>query len=148
MPTAKNSGRSLSSGLSNKITQAKGNINRTGGQAEFRGNANTPIQKGANEKRVVDLLGHHSQSNTQVGKQSRALLDHLGNAGGGWKVTAGVHQGGLGGRAGAADQRQHITLSTGHHLRFNNKGQLMEITGNGIPPGKGRGHGAAAAAGR
>jgi hypothetical protein len=115
MPKGKHNGRSLTT-LNNSVTKAKESKNRTGGQAEFRGNANTPIKTGANEKRVVKLLGHHAQRNTQVGKQSKALLDHLGKPGGSWKVTAGVRQGGLGGRAGAADQRDHITLSTGHHL--------------------------------
>jgi hypothetical protein len=64
-----------SKGSSKAIAKAEDNINRTGHQAEFRGNQNTP---------------------------------------------------------------------TGHHLRFNNKGQLMEITGPGITPGKGRSHAAAA----
>jgi len=147
MPKGKHNGRSLTT-LNNSVPKAKANTNRTGGQAEFKGNANTPIKTGANEKRVTQLLGHHAQRNTQVGKQSKALLNHLGKTGSGWKVTAGVHQGGLGGSAGAADQRDHITLSTGHHLRFNKNGQLMEITGKAgnIPQGKGRSH--AAAAGR
>jgi hypothetical protein len=129
---------------SKAIAKARDNINRTGHQAEFKGNQNTPIKAGANEDKALDLVGHHSTRNTQVGKQSKELVNQLGNARGGWKVTAGVHQGGLGGAAGGADQRQHITLSTGHHLRFNNKGQLMEITGPGITPGKGRSHAAAA----
>jgi hypothetical protein len=135
-----------SKGSSKTIATASDNINRTGHQAEFKGNQNTPIKAGANEGKVLDLVGHHSTKGTQVGKQSKELVNQLGNARGGWKVTAGVHQGGLGGAGRAADQRQHITLSTGHHLRFNNKGQLTEITGPGITPGKGRTHAAAAAA--
>jgi hypothetical protein len=123
---------------SHRIAKARDNINRTGGQAEFHGNENTPIQAGINEHKVVDVLGHHSQKDNQVGHQSKALLDHLGNAQGGWKVTAGIHQGGLGGAAGGADPRNHITLNTGHHIRLNNKGDVSEITGPGIPEGKGR----------
>jgi hypothetical protein len=97
---------------------------------------------------VLDLLGHHSTKNTQVGKQSNDLLDTLGNSRRGWKVTSGPHTGGLGGADGEADPRQHITLSTGkdsYHLRFNNKGRLMGITGKGIREGKGKSHAAAPA---
>jgi hypothetical protein len=92
----------------------------------------------AREHSVLDHLGAHADKNTQLGHQSKALLDHLGSAQGGWKVTAGVHQGGLGGAQGGADPKNHITLSTGHHLRFNAKDELQEITGPGIPQSKGR----------
>jgi hypothetical protein len=123
---------------SHRIAAARENINRAGGQAEFRGNENTPIKAGANEDSVLDHLGAHAKKNTQLGHQSKALLDHLGSAQGGWKVTAGIHQGGLGGAQGGADPKNHITLSTGHHLRFNNKNELQEITGPGVPESKGR----------
>ena len=121
-----------------RIAAARQNINRTGGQAEFRGNDNTPIKVGANEASVLDHLGAHAGKNTQLGHQSKALLDHLGSAQGGWKVTAGIHEGGLGGAQGGADPKNHITLSTQHHLRFNNKNNLQEITGPDIPESKGR----------
>jgi hypothetical protein len=121
-----------------KIAGAKANKNRTGSQAEFRGNATTPIKKGANEGNVLNHLGAHAGKNTQLGQQSKDLLNHLGNVKGGWKVTAGVHQGGLGGAQGGADAKNHITLSTGHHLRFNNKDQLQEITGPSVRQSKGR----------
>ena len=123
---------------SHQIAKARDNINRTGGQAEFHGNDNTPVDRGANENRVIDLLEKHSRKDNQVGQQAQALVDHLGNAPRGWKVVSGVKKGGLGGNGNPPDMRQHITLDTGHHLRFNNKGQLMEITGDHIPEGKGR----------
>lgn len=123
---------------SHKIAVAKQNKNRTGPQAKFPGNENTPIKKNANEKSVLKHLDGHAGKNTQLGQQSKDLLKHLGNAQGGWKVTAGVHQGGLGGAQGGADQKNHITLSTGHHLRFNSKDKLQEITGPDVRESKGR----------
>jgi len=123
---------------SHRIAAARANIHRTGGQAEFHGNEHTPINMGANELSVLEHLGAHADKNTQLGHQSKDLLDHLGSAQGGWKVTAGVHQGGLGGAQGGADPKNHITLSTGHHLRFNNKNELQEITGPGVRESKGR----------
>lgn len=141
----KHNGKSLTA-LKNSPSEAKENKNRTG-QPEFRGNANVPIKTGANEKRVTDLLGYHAQRNTQVGKQSRALLEKMGKANNGWNVTAGVHQGGLGGDGRAADPHDHITVRAGrdqYHLRFNKKGQLTEVTGKDIPESRGRKHGTAA----
>src|SRR5215468_5492705 len=99
---------------------AKKNINRTGGQREFHGNANTPIKVGASEHSVLDHLAGHAGKNTQLGQQSKDLLDHLG------------------GVQGGADPKNHITLSTGHHLRFNNKNDLQEITGPEVRESKGR----------
>src|SRR5215471_10143234 len=130
--------KELTMSNSHRIAAARANIHRTGGQAEFHGNEHTPITMGANEHSVLEHLGAHADKNTQLGHQSKDLLDHLGSAQGGWKVTAGVHQGGLGGAQGGADPKNHITLSTGHHLRFNNKNELQEITGPGITPSKGR----------
>ena len=58
------------------------------------------------------------------------MLGYLGNRA--WTVTAGMHQGGIGGAAGAADQNHHVTTSTGHHIQFNNRMHLQKITGPGF----------------
>jgi hypothetical protein len=109
-----------------------------GSEYKFSGTENTPINKNANEKSVLNHLGAHAGKNTQLGQQSKDLLNHLGGKKDGWKVTAGVHQGGLGSEEKAPDPKNHITLSTGHHLRFNSKDNLQEITGKDVREGKGR----------
>src|SRR5215472_3698065 len=125
-----------------RIAGAKQNRNRTGGQTfpdgkqKFSGGEKTTINKNANEKSVLNHLGAHADKNTQLGHQSKDLLNHLGGAKDGWKVTAGVHQGGLGGEQGVPDPKNHITLSTGHHLRFNSKDNLQEITGPDVRQSK------------
>ena len=87
---------------------------------------------------MLNHLGAHAGKNTQLGQQSKDLLNHLGGAKDGWKVSAGVHRGGLGSEQTPPDPKNHITLSTGHHLRFNSKDNLQEITGPDVRRGKGR----------
>jgi len=121
---------------SEKIGLMNKNIVRTHGQAEFRGTENTPIAKGINEHQLAEHLERHAQKGDQVGAQSRDLINnHLSQ--GPWKITAGIHQGGLGGAQGGADPEYHATLSTGHHVRYNDKG-IFEITGPGVRESKGR----------
>ena len=93
-----------------RIAGAKQNRNRTGAkpsedkkknqlpgsESKFTGTQKTPLNKNANEKSVLNHLGSHAGKNTQLGQQSKDLLNHLGGVKGGWKVSAGVHQGGLG----------------------------------------------------
>jgi hypothetical protein len=118
------------------IAKMRENADRTHGQAEFRGNENVPIQKGMNEDKLADHLEYHAQKGDQVGDQARDLINnHLST--GPWKITAGIHKGGLGGAQGGADPESHVTLSTGHHVRYNDKG-IFEITGPGIRESKGR----------
>jgi hypothetical protein len=53
----------------------------------------------------------------------------------GWRITAGIHAGGIGGGGRAADPRSHITLNIDRggsfHIRFGVTGttfRLIEIT--------------------
>jgi hypothetical protein len=114
------------------LTRARKNNDRKTAPAKFKGTEKVPITAEVNNKRALKILANHS-TGQQPGRQARALVKQLGSTQqknrGGWKVTAGIHKGGLGGSAGPADQRQHITLSTGHHIRLGNDGKVIEITG-------------------
>jgi hypothetical protein len=110
-------------------------------QPRFRGNDNVPIEGELSEKALLDIFRAYS-GNGQV-KELVAIL-----AGQDWCITAGFHRGGLGGAAGGADQRSHITLSTGHHVRFDeSRRRLVEITGPNITLSEARATAAAAQAG-
>jgi hypothetical protein len=112
-----------------KMKKALDKVDRNNGQARFRGNETVPIQQEINEKRLLKNLSTFQKSHG-VGGQVQELVSTLSTTS--WKITAGVHQGGLGGAAGTADLRKHITLSTGHHLRLGSGQKIVEITGPGI----------------
>lgn len=122
------------------LEQATKNSSR-GLQPRFRGNANVSIDQELSEEKLLKILTIYS-NNDQV-QELVAIL-----AGQPWCITAGFHRGGLGGAAGAADPRVHITISTGHHIRFDkSRERLVEITGANITPSPSRAAAQAAAAG-
>src|SRR6266498_4029751 len=113
-----------------RLQSARANIHRNI-QPRFHGNDNVSVDEELSEDQLLQYLSHYS-GNNHPGPQVRALMTIL--AGQDWSITAGFHRGGLGGAAGGADPRDHITLSTGHHLRFrDDRRTLIEITGHGIP---------------
>jgi len=116
------------------LRDALANVNRRVGQARFHGNERTRIEAEMSESRLIRLFRTFGNPHG-VGGQVRELVAIL--AQGQWHITASVHRGGLGGAAGGADPRNHITLSTGHHIRFGTGG-IVEITGPGIEPIAGR----------
>lgn len=121
------------------LGNAQQKIKRTAAP-KFKGNESVKIAQALDEGALLDILGIY-QNMTQV-KELVATL-----AGTPWCVTAGFHKGGIGGAAGAADQDLHITTSTGHHVKFDNKGRkLLEITGPGISLSPGKAAAAAASA--
>jgi hypothetical protein len=110
-------------------------------QPRFRGNDDVPIEQELSENDLLQILRVYS-GNDQV-KELVAIL-----AGQRWCITAGFHRGGIGGAAGGADPRPHVTLSTGHHVRFDeNRRRLVEITGAHVAPSEGRAAAQAAQAG-
>lgn len=122
------------------MERATGNVSR-GLQPRFRGNANVSVDEELSEATLLDILRVYSGN-----RQVRELVEIL--AGQRWCITAGFHRGGLGGAAGGADPRNHITISTGHHIRFDeSRRRLVEITGANITPSEGRAAAQAAAAG-
>ncbi len=50
-----------------------------------------------------------------------------------WRITAGIHKGGFGGRGRKADETKHITLRVNnigsYHLRLNKQNYIFHITG-------------------
>jgi hypothetical protein len=122
---------------------ARTTIDRNAGAPEFHGNDRVPILRETSEGRLVDYLATFRKADG-IGGQVHELVAILATRP--WKITAGIHKGGLGGAAGGPDRRPHLTLSTGHHLRFGNDSGLIEITGNGISMIGARAQRAAAAA--
>lgn len=109
-------------------------------QPRFHGNDNVIIEKELTEETLLGILEAYS-GNSQVQELVVILTGQR------WSITAGFHRGGLGGAAGGADPRPHITLSTGHHIRFDEtRRRLVEITGPNISMSQGRAAAAAAAA--
>jgi hypothetical protein len=97
----------------------------------FQGNDNVPIEANISPEKLVGALQKSAAYGGDTGSESKQLLGQLAN-GGGWNISAGIHEGGLGGAAGGADPNKHITLSTGHHVQLNDKGELKKITGPGF----------------
>ena len=84
-----------------------------------------------NARRLYDLLDSTQTARGDLGRSARSLLSEMQQ--GTWRVTAGIHGGGLGGGGRSADPREHITMRTDrstYHLRFHSScRRLMEITG-------------------
>jgi hypothetical protein len=97
----------------------------------FQGNDNVPIEANISPEKLVGALQKSASYGGDTGSESKQLLGQLAN-GGAWNISAGIHEGGLGGAAGGADPNKHITLSTGHHVQLNDKGELKKITGPGF----------------
>jgi RHS repeat-associated protein len=86
--------------------------NQHGAQPVFHGNQNVPVTE-INDKKFVNLLHDLASKRGEDGRRAKRLLELMSDRR--WQQTAGVHQGGLGGAAGGADPRPHITLSLGGH---------------------------------
>lgn len=115
-------------GFADSLQLAGTNIDSSGGQQRFTGNA---ITAEYTEKQLLDILASRFRSGGNIALQIGQLVDLL--AARRWKITAGLHVGGIGGAVGAPDTRPHITLSTGHHVRFqSNLKVICEITGPNI----------------
>ncbi|SFW88769.1 RHS repeat-associated core domain-containing protein [Amycolatopsis australiensis] len=110
--------------------------NNRPGQPVFHGNANVPVQE-INDKRFVGLLEKLAGQKGEAGRRAKELLKQM-REGRGWQQTAGIHQGGLGGAAGGADPRPHITVNVGgrgyhvHVGKFNGQLFAQDITPNPI----------------
>ena len=92
----------------------------------------TAVEVGVSPQKLVDNLQKAATSNNDMSGEAKQLLKKLAEQHSGWTTTAGVHQGGLGGAAGSADPNHHVTVSTGHHVQFNDKMHMKKITGPGF----------------
>jgi len=110
------------------LQRAEQNIQRNFAQARFHGNERVQINAELNERRLIEHFRTFGNPHG-IGGQVRQLVAIL--ARGSWHITAGVHRLGQGGDEGDADPRNHLTLTTGHHVRFG-AGGIIEITGPGI----------------
>jgi RHS repeat-associated protein len=100
-------GKSNNPVLSNNRTNGNGR-----GQPVFHGNARVPVTE-ISDKKFVDVLENLSKGRGEGARRATELLKQM-REGNGWQQTAGIHQGGLGGAAGGADPRPHITVSVGN----------------------------------
>ncbi|MEV7045317.1 RHS repeat-associated core domain-containing protein [Amycolatopsis sp. NPDC051061] len=80
------------------------------GQSYFSGGADTPVTR-INDKRFVGLLENLAKGRGEEARRAQELLRQMQEKG--WQQTAGIHHGGLGGAAGGADPRSHITVNVG-----------------------------------
>ncbi|UOX90903.1 RHS domain-containing protein [Amycolatopsis sp. FBCC-B4732] len=80
------------------------------GQPVFNGNANVPVTR-INDKRFVGMLENLAKGRGEEARRAQELLRQMQEKG--WQQTAGIHKGGLGGAAGGADPRPHITVNVG-----------------------------------
>ena len=98
----------------------------------FGGNAQVPIEANVSPGKLIEALQESASSNSVVSSESKQVLQNLAEEHNGWNISAGIHEGGLGGAGFAPDPNKHITLSTGHHVQLNDKGEIKRITGQGI----------------
>ena len=81
-------------------------------------------------ERLYDLLDSTTTARGELGRSAKDLLAEM--AAGPWRVTAGIHAGGIGGGGRPADPRSHITIRTQnntYHVRFHSSGGfLIEIS--------------------
>ncbi|GLY40460.1 type IV secretion protein Rhs [Amycolatopsis sp. NBRC 101858] len=110
--------------------------NNRPGQPVFHGNANVPVTE-ISDKKFVGILQDLAKGRGEGSRRAKELLRQM-EEGRGWQQTAGIHQGGLGGAAGGADPRPHITVNVGgrgYHVHVGGKnGNLFaqDITPNPI----------------
>jgi hypothetical protein len=100
------------------------------GSGQFR--SGKPI----NVNTLVDLLEKCARGSRHIGVKSSAKTILEDMAAHSWRITAGPHRGGRG-RDGNVDKETHITVrisgtSNSYHLRLDNRGQLFQITGDGM----------------
>ena len=98
----------------------------------FQGNEGTPVEANISPEKLVNSLQQAASGNSPLHSEAKQTLSALAEEHNGWNISAGVHQGGLGGGGFAPDPNKHITLSTGHHVQLNDKNQIKRITGQGI----------------
>jgi RHS repeat-associated protein len=101
------SGGQCNGGKSNNPVLA----NNRPGQPVFHGNARVPVTE-ISDKKFVGVLEKLAAGRGEGSRRAKELLKQM-EEGRGWQQTAGIHQGGLGGAAGGADPRPHITVSVG-----------------------------------
>jgi hypothetical protein len=84
--------------------------------------------------KLYNLLDSHATTGRGDLKRKCKDILELMNANG-WRITAGIHAGGIGGGGRGADPRSHITINIdrggSYHIRFGITGstyRLMEIT--------------------
>ena len=110
--------------------------NNRPGQPVFHGNANVPVTE-ISDKKFVGILENLASGRGEGARRAKELLKQM-QEGRGWQQTAGIHQGGLGGAAGGADPRPHITVNVGgrgYHVHVgSSNGNLFaqDITPNPI----------------
>ncbi|WP_328457045.1 RHS repeat-associated core domain-containing protein [Amycolatopsis sp. NBC_00438] len=110
--------------------------NNRPGQPVFHGNANVPVTE-ISDKKFVGILENLANGRGEGSRRAKELLKQM-QEGRGWQQTAGIHQGGLGGAAGGADPRPHITVNVGGrgyhvHVGSSNGGLFaQDITPNPI----------------
>ena len=132
------SGRHIPPAIDQLGQEATNNINNKA-QPRFNGNERVPIEVGVSPEALVNNLQRQAAKGGDLGREAKQMLGYLGNENRGWTVTAGMHQGGIGGAAGGADPNHHVTTSTGHHIQFNDSMEMKKITGPGFdPPGPAR----------
>jgi hypothetical protein len=99
-------------------------------QAEFQGNQNVQVEARVNPERLVHLLTNHAEDRGKRGRTVKDLLREM--ARGWWCITAGPHEGGVGGAARAADPNRHITLNVrgrGYHVQLMANDEFQNVTG-------------------
>jgi hypothetical protein len=98
----------------------------------FPGNEAVPIQANISPEKLISALQDSASGSSGVHSEAKQTLESLASEYHGWNISAGIHEGGLGGGGFAADPNKHITLSTGQHVQLNDAGVIKRITGNGI----------------
>lgn len=85
-------------------------------------------------EKLYNLLDSHAtRDRGDIKRKCKDMLDQMNVNG--WRITAGIHAGGIGGGGRGADPRSHITLNIdrggSYHIRFGISGstfRLIEIT--------------------
>jgi len=100
-----------------------------------------PGSRPINADRVVVLLAGADHASAHVGVRRAANILLSAMATGPWRVTAGPHKGGLGGKTYSVDDNLHVTVSVkgkGYHLRLRRSHELRRVTGDDgaelVPP--------------
>jgi hypothetical protein len=98
-------------------------------RAQFQGTDNVPVEGVPTPHGLTNLLINNMENRT-CGRDVKALLSQMSTKK--WCITAGVHQGGLGGNGRGADPNIHITLDVGGkgwHVQLMSNDQLLGVTG-------------------
>jgi hypothetical protein len=84
-----------------------------------------------NEGRLYDLMAETTNARGDLGRSAKEMIEKMAN--GTWRITAGIHAGGIGGGGRGADARMHITVQIDrdktYHVRLHSSnGRVIEIT--------------------